>query len=99
MADLTGIGLRSLERSFKATRGYSLRDFLKTQRLELAHRRLRSAGPGTTVTQVLYASGFSHPGEFSLAYRKRYGETPSETLRASRRVFVGDPIAAVSQSR
>lgn len=83
VAALTGIGLRSLERSFKAARGCSLRDFLKAQRLELAHRRLRAAPPGTTVTQILHASGFSHPGEFSLAYRKRFGEAPSETLRRS----------------
>lgn len=76
-----GVGLRSLERSFKAARGLSLRDFLKSQRLELAHRRLRAAAPGTTVTQVLYASGFSHPGEFSSAYRRRFGEAPSITLR------------------
>lgn len=81
VAELAGVGLRSLERSFKAARGLSLRDFLKAQRLELAHRRLRAAAPGTTVTQVLYASGFGHPGEFSLAYRKRFGETPSQTLR------------------
>lgn len=81
VAALTGVGLRSLERSFKAARGCSLRDFLKEQRLDLAHRRLRAAAPGTTVTQILQASGFSHPGEFSLAYRKRFGEAPSQTLR------------------
>lgn len=81
VAGQAGVSLRSLERSFKAARGLSLRDFLKAQRLELAHRRLRAAAPGTTVTQVLYASGFGHPGEFSLAYRKRFGETPSQTLR------------------
>lgn len=81
VAEQAGVSLRSLERSFKAARGLSLRDFLRAQRLDLAHRRLRTAVPGTTVTQVLYASGFGHPGEFSLAYRKRYGETPSQTLR------------------
>lgn len=81
VANLTGISLRSLERSYKEARGQSLRDFLKSRRLELAHRRLVAAAPGTTVTQVLYASGFSHPGEFSRAYRQRFGVAPSETLR------------------
>lgn len=84
LATLTGTSLRSLERSFKQARGCTLRDFLKSQRLELAHRRLRAAAPDTTVTQVLYASGFSHPGEFSAAYRRRFGEAPSETLRRAR---------------
>lgn len=81
VARLVGISLRSLERSYKEARGRTLRDFLKMRRLELAHRRLVTAAPGATVTQVLYASGFSHPGEFSRAYRERFGTSPSETLR------------------
>lgn len=76
-----GVGLRSLERSFKAARGCTLRDFLRAERLDLARRRLLAATPGTTVTQVLHASGFGHPGEFSRAYCLRFGERPSETLR------------------
>jgi AraC-like DNA-binding protein len=85
LAYLTGVSLRSLERSFKAARGCSIRTFLQQQRLELARRRLLTAAPGTTVTQVLYASGFGHAGEFSVAYRRRFGESPSETLRRSLR--------------
>lgn len=81
VAAATGIGLRSLERSFKATHGCTMRDFLRGERLELARRHLSVAAPGTTVAQVLYASGFGHPGEFTRAYSKRFGERPSETLR------------------
>ena len=84
LASRTGVGLRSLERSFKAVHGCSIREYLKSQRLLLARRRLAAAAPGTTVTQVLFASGFSHPGEFSVAYRKRFRESPSETLRRAR---------------
>lgn len=81
VAAAAGVGLRSLERSFKAARGCTLREFLRTERLELARRRLLTATRGTTVTQVLYASGFGHPGEFSRAYSTRFGERPLETLR------------------
>lgn len=81
IAAQTGIGLRSLERSYKAARGCSLRTFLKERRLELAHQRLCAATPGTTVAQILYASGFSRPGEFSQAYQRRFGVAPSVTLR------------------
>lgn len=81
VAMATGVGLPSLERSFKAARGCTLRDFLRAERLELARRRLVAATPGTTVTQVLHASGFGHAGEFSRAYCTRFGERPSETLR------------------
>lgn len=87
-----GVGLRSLERSFKAERGCTLRDFLRNERLELARRRLLTATPGTTVTQVLHASGFGHPGEFSRAYCTRFGELPSETLRrAIGRIILHSP--------
>ncbi len=81
LAALTGVGLRSLERSFRAVHGCSIRAFLTSTRLELARRHLLTAAPGTTITQIVYASGFSHPGKFSLAYRGRFGESPSETLR------------------
>ncbi len=81
IAAQTGIGLRSLERSYKAARGGTLRTFLRERRLELAHQRLCAATPGMTVAQVLYASGFSRPGEFSQAYQRRFGVAPSETLR------------------
>ncbi|HSN99813.1 MAG TPA: AraC family transcriptional regulator, partial [Candidatus Nanopelagicales bacterium] len=81
LAALTGVGLRSLQRAFRSARGMSLRAFLTSARLDLARRLLQAAGPGTTVTQVLHASGFGHPGEFSAAYRRRFGESPSETLR------------------
>lgn len=81
VADLVGLSLRSLERSYKKARGHTLRDFLQARRLELAHRQLAAARPGMTVTQVLYAAGFSHPGDFSRAYRERFGAAPSETLR------------------
>jgi len=84
LAERNGIGLRSLERSFKAVHGCSIRAFLQAQRLDLARRRLAAAEPGTTVTQVLHASGFGHAGEFSLAYRRHFGESPSETLRRAR---------------
>lgn len=85
VAKQMGIGLRSLERAFKSARGQTLREFLKEQRLDLAHRRLRAATPGMTVTQILYASGFSHPGEFSREYRRRFGEAPSQTLQHATR--------------
>ena len=95
LAELTGVGIRSLERSFKAVHGCSIRAFLKTHRLDLARRRLTTGAPGTTVTQILYASGFGHPGEFSLAYRKQFGEAPSETMR--RASGVTSAMAAMSQ--
>jgi AraC-like DNA-binding protein len=84
LAELVGVGIRSLERSFKAVHGCSIREFLKGHRLDLAYRCLTAGEPGMTVTQVLHASGFGHAGEFSAAYRLRFGERPSSTLERTR---------------
>ena len=48
-----------------------------------AHAALRDADPGdgTTVTEVALRFGFAHTGRFAAAYRRRYGQTPSATLR------------------
>jgi AraC-like DNA-binding protein len=44
---------------------------------------LRDADPGdgTTVTEVALRFGFAHTGRFAAAYRRRYGQAPSATLR------------------
>ncbi|MBN9274969.1 MAG: helix-turn-helix domain-containing protein, partial [Mesorhizobium sp.] len=45
------------------------------------HAALREADEKTSVTDAAYAAGFGHLGRAASAYRRRYGETPSETLR------------------
>ena len=77
----TGVGVRTLQRSFKEYFGYSVMDYLKTVRLDAAFRKL-TAGDSreTNVTDVALGSGFSHLGRFSVDYRTRFGESPSETL-------------------
>ena len=59
--------------------------FVRSTRLALARDRLQEGRPGATVTCVAQECGFDHLGRFSVAYAKRYGETPSETLRKKRR--------------
>jgi AraC-like DNA-binding protein len=36
------------------------------------------------VSDAALDSGFVHLGRFAVAYRRRYGESPSETLRRTR---------------
>ena len=79
----TGVGIRTLQRCFREYFGYSITDYLKTIRLDTAYREL-TAGDSreTNVTQVALGNGFTHLGRFSVAYRTRFGESPSETLGA-----------------
>ncbi len=54
---------------------------LREQRLIAVHRDLLGASAASTrVTDTALAYGFSHLGEFSKAYRRRFGEQPSRTL-------------------
>jgi AraC-like DNA-binding protein len=57
---------------------------LRSVRMERAHRDLQDAAPGNTSVAALAARwGFTHLGRFAVEYRRRYGSSPSQTLRSS----------------
>ena len=79
----TGVGVRTLQRCFREYFDHSISDYLKTARLDAAYRILTAADSReVTVTKVALGNGFTHLGRFSVAYRTRFGESPSETLAA-----------------
>lgn len=59
--------------------------FFRHWALTVARQRLESSDARCTVTDVALDLGFTHMSRFSAYYRQLYGETPSTTLRASRR--------------
>jgi AraC-like DNA-binding protein len=74
-----GVSMRTLQRSFARHRAYSPKRFLAERRLRRAHEMLL-AGGRETVTAVALATGHNHLGQFSVDYRRRFGESPSATL-------------------
>ena len=57
---------------------------LRSVRMERAHHDLQNAEPGNTSVAALAARwGFTHLGRFAVDYRRRYGSSPSQTLRGS----------------
>lgn len=80
MADVAGVSVRSLQRSFRYHYGTSPIRHLRLKRLDRARDRLLASEGSATVSQVAFASGFTHLGAFSADYKDRFGETPSETL-------------------
>jgi len=76
-----GCSRRSLFASFRQHRGYTPLQFLKEARLKSAREALLRSSPDESVSSVALACGFSHLGRFAEAYRKRFGEKPSETMR------------------
>jgi AraC-like DNA-binding protein len=77
------MSIRSIQQGFRDELGVSPMTYLRDRRLERVHDELADALPsdGVTVTDVASRWGFHHLGSFAVEYRKRWGMTPSETLR------------------
>lgn len=77
------MSVRSVQQGFREELGVSPMTYVRDRRLERVHAELADAvpGDGVTVTEVATRWGFNHLGSFAVEYRKRWGQTPSETLR------------------
>jgi adenylate cyclase len=88
MADLVGhcgVGERTLHKHFRAFLAVSPLAYWRRLRLAAAREELLKGPDGSSVTEVAGRFGFNHFGRFSQQYRRGFGETPSATLRRSRR--------------
>jgi AraC-like DNA-binding protein len=80
IAEASRIAGRTLFQYFRDFRGTSPMRYLRDARFERARDALRRAQPGDSVSQLAMRWGFSHFGRFAIEYRKRFGESPSDTL-------------------
>lgn len=78
---VSGVSMRTLYAGFKRYKGVSPMLALKTKRLEAVREDLLDPAVGGSVTDIAFRWGFTHLGNFSRDYRKRFGELPSETLK------------------
>ena len=69
--------------AFRRFRNHTPMEFLMDRRMQTARRLLQSAAHDS-VTSVAQDCGFTHLGRFAVEYRARFGESPSQTLRANR---------------
>ncbi|GAA0615147.1 AraC family transcriptional regulator [Sporichthya brevicatena] len=83
IAKALDVSVRSVQKAFHDDLGTTPMNYLRDRRLERVRAELADAVPsdGVTVTEVAERWGFGHLGNFSAIYRKRFGESPSETLR------------------
>lgn len=88
LAAIAGVSARTLQHSFRQHRGISPMQFLRDIRLQCVHRDLLWDGNIRTVAEAAVRWGFFHFGRFAAAYTQRHGESPSATLRRSRRRFL-----------
>jgi AraC-like DNA-binding protein len=78
-----GISLRYLHEIFH-TRGTTVSEYIKTQRLQKARRMLETATTGTTVTEICFQCGFSNASQFSTAFRQAFAISPRDVLCSGR---------------
>jgi AraC-like DNA-binding protein len=76
----SGVPGRTLYKHFKDWKGVSPMRHLRNIRLAQVREALIRADPEENVTAVAMSLGFTHMGRFSVEYRRRFGESPSQTL-------------------
>lgn len=75
LADLCQLSVRQLTRGFRASRHCSIGEYLMRTRLEQAKRLLATE---ISIKEVALSLGFATPANFSTAFRRASGETPSQ---------------------
>ena len=88
IADLvvvSGVAGRTLFKHFKDAYGVSPMQYLRSVRLDKVREALLCAAHAESVSAIALGLGFTHLGRFSVEYRRRYGESPSQTLARSER--------------
>lgn len=83
IARACGVSARTLHTAFRRETGRSPVQFVIDLRFERVHQELLVAtAADATVSQIAFRWGFTHMSDFSRQYRRRYGRSPSETLRS-----------------
>jgi AraC-like DNA-binding protein len=81
IAAASGVSLRSLQDAYRKSRNMTLGEGLLSLRLERFREALVTHAGFRSVAEAAFAAGFGQLGRAAAAYRDRYGEAPSETLR------------------
>ena len=76
----SGIAGRTLSQHFRRFRETTPMRYLRNARLTRVREALERAEPEESVVSIAIYWGFEHLGRFAAEYRKRFGETPSQTL-------------------
>jgi len=83
LAETSGVSVRSLQAGFSRIYGVGPKTYIKHVKLHKTREDLIAADPSViNVVDVAVKWGFYNACNFSVNYRKLFGEAPSETLRA-----------------
>ena len=85
LCDIGIVSERTLEYAFKERFGVTPNAYVKARRLiDVRRELLTNADLNVTIGEIANSFGFFVLGQFSVDYRRAFGETPSQTLRNAR---------------
>src|ERR1700748_2207655 len=93
LAAVAGTSSRTLQRQFLSFLGKTPHAVLRDIGFERARRELLQGAHREKIMDVAVRCGFPHFGRFAVEYRRRYGETPSQTLK--RQAVLSDALPAM----
>ncbi|USD63998.1 AraC family transcriptional regulator [Vibrio sp. SCSIO 43136] len=82
IASVSAISVSTLQRRFKSQLGMSVTGYIRHRRLEIAKQKLQAGM--ASITEAAYDAGYQHPSNFTNAFRKTFGQSPSEFVEATR---------------
>src|SRR4029453_10487989 len=82
LADLAGLSLRQLERSFRKELGRGVHEHYMTLRLARARQLLRETS--LSMLEIAVATGFASASQFARAFRREFGFPPRESAKRGR---------------
>lgn len=85
LVQVSGVSARALFENFRRFRSTSPMAQLRLVRLRRVHQALITASPHESVSEIAVRWGFHELGRFAMQYRNVFGESPSITLRNSRK--------------
>jgi AraC-like DNA-binding protein len=84
LEEASGLSTRAVQYAFQRYLGCTPIEWIRGQRLERVHARLRQPAEDDTVARIALAEGFPHLGDFAGRFKARFGESPSIVLRRAR---------------
>jgi len=83
IAQAAGASASGLQRLFQRVEGQSVFEYIRRLRLEQAHEALRVGR--LSVQEAAALAGYTNAANFATAFKRRYGQTPSEAGRRTSR--------------
>lgn len=85
LAERTRIPVKSLSQIVNELSGFNFNDFVNDYRLREACAMLKDSSMDSTVTDILYNSGFNSKSAFNEVFKRKLGKTPT-AYRAEQRI-------------